>query len=767
MPDPIALLEQVAAKGNDQAMQNACQDIARDLVREPVYLALLDRVLGFHGRPSSSSMGPDGGWMNRPRRAGGALLQEKRFALMSGLPVHHYNIYHILYSWREVATREAVLDEDMVPHRTYDFLNGDPFEAVEKVATDNSRRLYETLMQDRTFLRAQQAPSSGASGGVPAMTRLPLKLPMLDHYHYCFAYWTMVRKRGQGSDSSFSDHLGSSRRKEDYAYQAEVAKGGVTPQAILASKHLYFETLQSYLELYFPRKAVPESQQHRHLALGAGWERFLRIFIDMWLERNTVLNPNSKPQGDRSDKQNRLCAHTYKEPFVETLQALLVLLQYLLGRKVEAEVGAQNPGRGGGNPRAPAYCGAVDALQQPLFNFFVLAFRDMRVAPNCWTQFFLVVELWMAWLEPDAVLARAFPERRDQPALGLRWRKDFLRSYVVSNFHFYTTLLVLYMGKAREALSSDPARQPLLLAQVLRVLKLFHHTDLRDALVAVSRLADDFWRSGNTLSGGDFMLYHHHLCRLRLVHSRPCLLEDACQDAHHLAAELLATRKRAVNAAEAAQRSWKTVQWAKALASGAFALLVGADQESGVPSRSAVPSALVQRIDEVLEEVYGIFPSVQAKCQQPFQEGDVSARDRDADRQGLLLTNQGRDQLLRGLRNCDPTKARYLGDPLFNPEVGSYESEWLLRWVQELSLWLSTKCYPAWQQHPGKPGEGVTEEKGDDASAGGGHILIQNPSSAHLTPINLRWLADTRILKCFFVALAMVALSSAVLQWLG
>lgn len=148
-----------------------------------------------------------------------------------------------------------------------------------------------------------------------------------------------------------------------------------------------------------------------------------------------------------------------------------------------------------------------------------------------------------------------------------------------------------------------------------------------------------------------------------------------------------------------------------------------------------------------MEEVYGIFPSVQAKCQRPVDEESSSARNRDADRRGLLLTNNGREQLLLGLRKCDPIKAKYLGDPLFNPEVGSHESEWLLKLAQELSIRLSKYFYPAWQPPAERALEDEQREEYIRAYVdGGGHVVVREVSPTELAPINLRPLADVTCL---------------------
>lgn len=369
------------------------------------------------------------------------------------------------------------------------------------------------------------------------------------------------------------------------AYQQDIASGVLTPltlhEAARKTPNSYLELLQAYLHTYFPRTATPQFEAKsttsttssssssildpiKALALPEDSEKFLRILIEMWLERNPCHNPDTKPHPESSDAENQCYLNIpfqpnlrYEEPSFEVLQALLVLLPYLLARKVEVELVTQTHGpRASRMANTPAFCAALDALQQPLFIFLSMAFRRLPLENGGWTKFLMLVEIWLAWLTPDVQLARAFADRKGQgeAALVSRWRETFLKAYVVCNFHFYTTMLMLFMRKAREALGADVVRQPVILLQLQRVLKAFHHTGLRDILVEVSRSAGELWQNGNQMRGHVYML--HHLQRLRLTRSKPCLLSDAAQDAHHLAAELLATRKRTIRAIEEEARTW-------------------------------------------------------------------------------------------------------------------------------------------------------------------------------------------------------------------
>lgn len=575
---------------------------------------------------------------------------------------------------------------------------------------------------------------------------------------------------------------------------------------------------QAYIQGFFPRETGgPDARGgpplevllERELRMTPEAEKFLRVLVEMWLERNTVVNPDRKPsKPEPSVAENELTHPSpryYHGPTTDALHGLLLLVGHLVARKVDADVRlAQQQqeqqaqgARGGGGAAArllqygPPACPALDALQQPLFIYLSLAFRHLRVAPQGWTQFFLAVELWLAWIDPDCTLRRVFggeqppqasqrgasspagqpsqPNQQQRGAAGARWRELHLRAHVAGNLNFYTTLLVLYMRKAREALGSDASRQFQVLSQARRVMRVFRDTALHAALTQASAHVSQLWRrTGGNLAllmqgggGGGPLL--HHLRALRLLNSRPCLWEDACQDAHHLAAELLAAKRRAEKEWEGQQRSWMglgtALGWLSATLGGIF-LDEGGEYGAEPPSGGQVRlPELIGVMDQVLGEVFGIFPSVEAKCLRPLRDADV-AGSRDAERQGLLLTAKGREQLLLGKRGCDPTKARFLGDPLFDPEPREHELACLVPWAQRASVRLSLYFYPNWEpsaaarrvlakegeqeQEPPRPQPEQQPGQQQQPQHEGGHIDVRRRSAGAVTPIDLRWLADRR-----------------------
>ena len=55
---------------------------------------------------------------------------------------------------------------------------------MQTVTTENLLRLYDQLLTRTSRTRHPALPVS----------RLPLMLTLLDHYHFCFAYWAVINK---------------------------------------------------------------------------------------------------------------------------------------------------------------------------------------------------------------------------------------------------------------------------------------------------------------------------------------------------------------------------------------------------------------------------------------------------------------------------------------------------------------------------------------------------------------------------------------------
>jgi hypothetical protein len=296
---------------------------------------------------------------------------------------------------------------------------------------------------------------------------------------------------------------------------------------------------QSYINSHFPRVVELTSAAldgERALMTTMESEKFLRIVIEMWLERNSVYNPDMKQpdQVEPSDTENKL-VDLFIPPTVDSLHGLILLTSHLLGRKVEVEAAVLKLKR---RPNPLRSCPALMALHQPLFIMLALIFRNLKLSAEHAVEFFLSVDLWLTLLEPGKVLAKL---GWNNPDAGKLWRENLLKEHVESHYHFYSTLLVLFLRKVVELLGSGTCRQEVALGLIERVLKVYKERDLDNALREACQKVDDF----KCNRGGRHMeLIHAHEVALRLTRSKACHLWDPQnkKDADNLRAELHKTK---------------------------------------------------------------------------------------------------------------------------------------------------------------------------------------------------------------------------------
>jgi hypothetical protein len=444
-------------------------------------------------------------------------------------------------------------------------------------------------------------------------------------------------------------------------------------------------------------------------------------------------------------------------------------------------------------------------------------FRTMKPVQQS-TEFYLAVELWLAWLDP----ARTLKGER-----GKTWRRLCLRRYVQAHLHFYTTLLVLFLRKVRgakspthppglrgapaykevgvppdhavvpirawcaqvrEVLAADPARAEVGLLLVQRVLRLYK--DLKPAVEEACGVAERAWAQyRNTRGLPEDLLHHLRLCRL--LQSRPCLLSAALPEARHVGDELVLMDQN-ITVEMNKVKQWydhPLIQPVAQVCGFHFNRLASesaADQgeqlltpelelpelRARVRARVLVLWELVEpplsivlgqgplwlkvsgavscvvggvQVEQVRQAVLAVFPGAKREVM-----ATVAQRKDGPERRGLLLTRQGRMDVLMGVAAVDPTKVPYLGDPLFRKELGEYEIGFLIPATQWLSVKLS-QYLKGWT--PPDPAQVAPA-----GSTGVRHTVQATPPPA---PINLRCLADVRyysLAVIFLIAAAVMAL---------
>jgi hypothetical protein len=195
-------------------------------------------------------------------------------------------------------------------------------------------------------------------------------------------------------------------------YEKLIAEGKYTVQKDVMETHVYFELLevrtrgaasghrslaydghcdsslvQAYVKSYLPRPGGEQLEGggqgvdvERVLRMSVESEIFLRTLIEMWMERNSVLNPESPYQQqppESTDCANRLSDLRLDCPPMGVMKCLLLLSTHVLGRRAELDVATQANSR---TQRPLVLCPAQDALHQPTF---ILLQASMQVwAPS-------------------------------------------------------------------------------------------------------------------------------------------------------------------------------------------------------------------------------------------------------------------------------------------------------------------------------------------------------------------------------------------------
>lgn len=203
---PLFVFKSALVKGDNDNLKQACEALCEDLGKQTTtFNGLLDACFGMHNSRTARTM--DGGWVGKSSRP--ARIME----LLTSDPRVEWNIFNALRHFSQSPNRDGfAVDKLILPIRTEEYLSGDPPAEVERIATDNSKRLYEYFFFAST--RPQAAPpatvgsssnnssstsssSSSTSGALASktnFTRLPFLVSHLDFFLYIFFYWAVCPK---------------------------------------------------------------------------------------------------------------------------------------------------------------------------------------------------------------------------------------------------------------------------------------------------------------------------------------------------------------------------------------------------------------------------------------------------------------------------------------------------------------------------------------------------------------------------------------------
>lgn len=316
------------------------------------------------------------------------------------------------------------------------------------------------------------------------------------------------------------------------------------------------------------------------------------------------------------------------------------------------------------------------------------------------------------------------PKPTSPSAYSSRWE-----AYVVSNAHFYTVPLAIFLRRARELDFSSTGEYRRSLTLVQRVLRVYCKSVVNVLNSVLNRRADAMTMS----------LFALHKTNMgEFCPPSDWKLVELQLDATNLLEEVFGQYQKRRAGMDFFDRM-------EAKLSALFDGKIGSEE-------AALDTLLSQvRYMVSLPLEYQVLPE-EPQAARGFgllrllglgqndippadaDTGYVNVPERGADG---MLTDLGRQQIYAGLRKCDPLDVRYIGDPML-ARVKSYEIPALVELTVHVSNYLNRKLGLV-SDHAEVGGDGI---EGDDALIK--HYREMQRYEKVVFRVNLRFLADTR-----------------------
>ncbi|OWZ23291.1 hypothetical protein PHMEG_0001839 [Phytophthora megakarya] len=540
-----------------------------------------------------------------------------------------------------------------------------------------------------------------------------------------------------GTSSSTASTSTSAAAKTRQSSWRMYGKDGV---AALTRGNPYNVVLLQYLRVFLPdtNRGV-NSRLHRKLLKDSNL--FLHILIEFWLRQNLisfsdepvsastaapgVIRPPPPGKMVVSPFASVYTSTSYMAPSDDLLSSLLLTIIHLLADSffpaplAEDASGSQGTAGGMVVGSGGVYLSRnVTMLRPPLYAFFRLVFSRAPIGLSS-TAFLAITDVWLAYIQPWH--CRSWIESKDPAAGTAVGNQDTLpgytsawESYVLANYHFYTTLLGAFVERAKELdFSAGDERNLQIVDRVISVYNADLLALLRRASLHLEKsqpfaMPFSFNRSSNftrTRSGsfgssskakstaGDALTatQAHVLtfyCKSLGIECTPVPLHDSFhRDAERLFDKL-----------------WEAAVTSAATASTTPSVHSPADLYQNVSAVFRASSAKtvdkvaeqVQRLSRMLRRVFEISDAYVASTAHSRSssaatgvglESFAPSRDKNLP---YLLSREGVFQLQHGMRLCSPDTAEYIGDPMLSP-ICSYEVVWLVRLSYKLSTWLNAQ----------------------------------------------------------------------------
>ncbi|KAF0687624.1 Aste57867_20608 [Aphanomyces stellatus] len=416
----------------------------------------------------------------------------------------------------------------------------------------------------------------------------------------------------------------------------------------LTRRHPYNVLLLEYLQAFLPHG--PEKLSFKS-GRKQSMELFLNLLVELWLHQNQV-----SYGGEANIHPLTLvkAVDQYTPPTDDLLCCLLLTLVHVLA---DAHIPLLVH---------PSTHIVLKAIQKPLYDFFQICFARSSPDTNP-TSFCMLVDVFLAYLQPWQCVhwtssATAATAATYSPAYA---------SYVLANYHFYTTLFGVFVVNARE-LDWDVQNAHML----ERALNIF-----TPDLIGLLHQAYCFLSQTPTatpLTQAESNILTRHLSEFGLTSYAVSLPQDFRRNAEHVLDKLQYVRD--VHPKPSSTFFPSVFSSNASVGGGAASPAVHSADEATLDRASA-------RLRLVFEipDTYVPASSFHAPLARVFSLGSLEPN-RDEHNE---LTPEGRLQIRRGLRLCTVDTVQYTGDPMLKP-ISSYEIPSLVRFWYKVSVLLNT-----------------------------------------------------------------------------
>ncbi len=503
---------------------------------------------------------------------------------------------------------------------------------------------------------------------------------------------------------SISDTFTRSKRRADYSWRSFYTNGVVS----LTNGNPYNVLLLQYLKVFFPDSNQPIQTRFHGKVLHHS-NLFLHILIEFWLRQNLIVfSEDTGLSTSGNELQNRMTprlvspfatAHTqttYMAPSDDLHSSLLLTIIHLLSDSFypasmnEGTTGSTGYYSGmaigsGGGYLTPS----ISVMRRPLYEFFRLVFSRAPIGLSP-TAFYAITDVWLAYLQPwncPMWMKSQTSETMDSSnTYTSKWE-----TFVLANYHFYTTLLGVFIERAKELdLTGSDERSHVILDRVLSV--------FTPDLLSLLRQAATFFDKNQPYSFGSYV-------------TKPKVKNMDHEGLNPAQGQILTYYCKALGLESVgvplhtsyhrdAERVFDKL-WSDSGFTGSEPPLRSPLSKSTSTSSSSSSSWFRQPGESTFERVHRLSRQLRRvfEISDAYVTSTAHSRSLQTYSNGLddmapnrhsilhhLLTIRGLLQLRSGDRLCAPDQVAYVGDPMLRP-ICTFEIPWLVRLSYRFSTW--------------------------------------------------------------------------------